>query len=164
MPTAQLSSEDPALPQGPSSPWFLQAAVVAAWSMGRKTHKHQSTDQKWPQEALPRLACSPAEPGADHAHCGPALSIRHTETFLTKGALPPVLGGLWFGRPQWDHTLPGHQAVVKAVDTAEVVLVRDDPSSGYSQPSTPKHVQGVCGPRGASTRNPPTAPTQDTPG
>lgn len=51
MPTAQLSSEDPALPQGPSSPWFLQAAVVAAWSMGRKTHKHQSKDQKWPQEA-----------------------------------------------------------------------------------------------------------------
>lgn len=41
--------------------------------------------------------------------CGPALSIRHTETFLIKGALPPVLGGLRFGRPQWDHTLPGYQ-------------------------------------------------------
>lgn len=93
-----------------------------------------------------RLARSPAEPGADHPHCGPALSIRHTETFLIKGALPPVLGGLRFGRPQWDHTLPGYQAVVKAVDPAEVVLVRDEPSSGHSQPRTPKHVQGVCGP------------------
>lgn len=43
-------------------------------------------------------------------HCSPALSVRHTETFLINGALPRQLGGLRFGRPQRDHTLPGHQA------------------------------------------------------
>lgn len=35
------------------SPWFLQAAVVAARSTGSKTHKHQSKAQTWPQEAPP---------------------------------------------------------------------------------------------------------------
>lgn len=136
----QLSSEDPAFPQGPSSPWSQLGA------RGGKLTNTRARTRSGLRRPRRRLACSPAEPGADHPHCGPALSIRHTETFLIKGALPLVLGGLWFGRPQWDHTLPGHQAVVKTADTAEVVLVRDDPSSGHSQPRAPKHVQGICGP------------------
>lgn len=63
-----------------------------------------------------------------------------------KGGAAP---GSW-GPPVWEVPVGPYPAwlpaVVKAVDPAEVVLVRDEPSSGHSQPRTPKHAQGVCGP------------------
>lgn len=154
----------------------LQAAAVTAQSTGRKTCQHQAKDQEWP-----RGSCSPAGQRAGGCpHHGPASSTRLSETSPLRGhcpaELPWVLGGPWFGRPQGDHALLGHQ---EGSDAAEVVLVRCDPSSATRPAQNPAR-QAVCRPcglqasrpprsregsfRGASTGTLAAAPTRDTPG